>query len=329
MMRAALLLTVAIAGCSSAPATVDETGAPSEPATPSPTAASEEPTPSNVLPPGVTLVFELDFLPSGILTDGDLIWAEDHARTNAVYAIDPESGETVASIDVDRPCDLVAAFDRIWVPDLNQGRLVWIDPSTHDIGGEVPGFNRPCGVQADGEALWVAVDDGLARVDGTTLEVTVTSLEGPAFPGSGSPLWAMLIDSGHLVRVGSTGEAELTMPNPGGLSGAFPVTAFGSVWIGASGDTVLRLDPETGELQAEIAATGPTRMLATDQAVWLTNFDRGIVERIDPETNEVVFHAALGGNSNGIAEGFGWIWVADTQRGQLFRIDPQATAPPP
>ena len=50
-----------------------------------------------------------------------------------------------------------------------------------------------------------------------------------------------------------------------------------------------------------------------------------MVERIDPATNEVVFHVRLGGNLNGITEGFGGIWVADTASGILYRIDAAAS----
>jgi streptogramin lyase len=82
---------------------------------------------------------------------------------------------------------------------------------------------------------------------------------------------------------------------------------------------------QPGRLEAEIEASRPTRFLATADSLWLTSYPEGVVERIDPGTNEVVFHARLGGNLNGITEGDGAIWVGDTALGKLFRVDPAAT----
>jgi hypothetical protein len=59
--------------------------------------------------------------------------------------------------------------------------------------------------------------------------------------------------------------------------------------------------------------------------VWTTSYPLGVVERIDPATNEIVFRAKLGGNLNGITEGFGAIWVVDTRSGILYRIDQSST----
>ena len=60
--------------------------------------------------------------------------------------------------------------------------------------------------------------------------------------------------------------------------------------------------------------------------VWLTSYPVGVVERIDPATNTVVFHTEPGGTLNGIAEGFGSIWVAVTGSKLLYRFDPAATS---
>jgi streptogramin lyase len=88
---------------------------------------------------------------------------------------------------------------------------------------------------------------------------------------------------------------------------------------------VYRLDPITGESVAEIETSSPTRLLATKDGVWLTSFDQGVVERIDPASNEVVFGVLIGGNPNGITEGFGSVRVSDTGTRCIHRFDPIAT----
>jgi streptogramin lyase len=280
----------------------------------------------------VTAVFDLDYRPSGIAATDDLIWLEDHASTNKVYALDPETGETRATVDVTRPCDVVAAFDRIWVADLDAGELLWIDPATMAVGGQITGLDGPCGVQAVDGAIWLAVNSGLARVDPDSEEVVITELGDAAFPGSGKPLWAALYSSGDLVPIdAATGQAGEITPYPDGPSEGPPLaTGFGALWVGSfTQDRLYRLDPRTGEVDAEIEVATPTRLLVTDEAVWATSYPQGVVTRIDPATNEVVFRAVLGGTPNGITEGFGSIWVAETGSGLLYRIDPAATGETP
>jgi streptogramin lyase len=174
-------------------------------------------------------------------------------------------------------------------------------------------------------ALWSVVDEGLARMDLATETVVTIELGGGAFPGSGSPLWATRYDTGDLIRIDTTtGEPQLTIANPGGVAeGPSAAAGFDSVWVGGS-NRVYRLDPASGAVIAEIETAVVARLLVSATGVWVTSYDRGVVERIDPATNQVVFRAQLGGNPNGIAEGLGSIWVADTGRGLMFRIDPAA-----
>lgn len=290
------------------------------------------------LPGGVTDVFELDFRPSGIVATADAIWAEDHAQTNRVYSLDPMTGKTTAEVTVRRPCDVVAAFDRVWIADLDAGQLLGVDPSTSHIENRVRGLKWPCGVQAVDGAIWLAVDDGLARVDPQSGQKTIVKLADGAFPGSGTPLWAVLYHSGKLVRVDTeSNTVRLTVPPPPNrpTEAAVPANGFGSLWV-AGATSVYRLDPQTGKVQAEIptalessSAPGtpapPSRFLVTPSGVWLTSYEAGAVERIDPSKNEVVYGAKLGLNPNGITQGFGAIWVADTGEGRLYRLDPTAT----
>lgn len=328
---AAAIVIVAGACSGAASSTIPPTPVPTAPPTSTPAARTLEPTPAPTLAHGVIGMFDLDFRPSAIVATDDEIWAEDHAQTNRVYAIDPDTGRTRATIDVVRPCDLVAAFGRVWIADLDVGRLIWVDPAKHEIGGEVSGLQRPCGVQAVDGAIWLAVDDGLARVDPETGNTSITKLSSGAFPGSGGPLWAALYETGDLVRIDpASGEVLRTVAHPAGRTEGPPVAAgFDSVWVGDwASDRLYRLDATSGAVQAEIAATQPTRLLVTADAVWHTSYDGGVVERIDPATNDVVYRAELGGNINGIAEGFGAIWVTDTGNGLLYRIDPAATGLP-
>lgn len=330
----AIAIAIIVTGCSGATSPGPLTS-PASSATvstaPSSAPPAPSPTPAPSLPPGVIQMFDVSYEPSGIVAGDDLLWAEDHARTNRVYAVDPETGEALTAINISRPCDVVATDDRVWVADLDAGRLVWIDPDTREIGGELSGLSGPCGLLLVDDTVWFAVDEGLGRIDPGSGEAIVTDLGGGVFPGSGAPFWAAKYSTGDLIRIDSaTGKAELTVPHPGGQIEGPPVASgFDSVWAGGAPDRTYRLDSTTGEVEAEIPTSKAARLLVADEGVWLTSYDNGVVERIDPETNEVEFRAELGGNINGITEGLGGIWVTDTGQGRIYQIDPEATGVAP
>jgi hypothetical protein len=326
------LLACTLAGCgagatgSGSPAT---TG-PTTPTTSAPvvTAVAATPAPVPTLPPGVTEMIDTDFRGSGILAAGDYIWAEDHASTQKVYAIAPETGEVAGTVDLGRPCDLVAVGDAVWAVDQDAGAIVEIDPATFAIVGEVGGMVNPCGPQLVDGSIWLAADPGIGKIDPVARTVTVTDFGGGIFPGPGAPLWAAKFGTGTLYRVDTdSGKPVVEVEPPGGPAELIWLTvAFDSLW--ASNETVggiFRLDPTTGKIEVEIEVANPSRLLPTTAGLWFTSYETGIVGRIDPTTNEIVYQVLLNGNPNGITEGFGAIWVSDTANGRLFRIDPAAS----
>ena len=322
------LLAFTLAGCGAA----SGTGGPATSGTTSPAVAttapraSATPAPAPTLPPGATEMVDTDFRASGILAAGDYIWAEDHASTQKVYAFDPETGKVAGTVDLGRPCDLVAVGDEVWAVDLDAGKIVAIDPATFEIVGEVGGMVNPCGPQLVDGAIWLAADPGIGRIDPEARTLTVTDLGGGTFPGAGTPLWAAMFGTGTLHRIDTkSGKSVLEIEPPGGPSELLWLTvAFDSLWASNETGGIFRMDPKTGAIENEIDMANPSRLLATTDAIWFTSYPTGVVGRIDPATNEVVYKVQLGGNPNGITEGFGSIWVSDTANGRLFRIDPGA-----
>lgn len=92
---------------------------------------------------------------------------------------------------------------------------------------------------------------------------------------------------GELVRVdSSTGTIERIHPRALGPL----VVAHGSLWA-ADGATLLRINPDTGDVLATIPLSqGPSALSADDEAVWVlsSHQDSESLERIDPATNRVV-----------------------------------------
>lgn len=103
----------------------------------------------------------------------------------------------------------------------------------------------------------------------------------------------------------------------------------GSVWLtDRLANRVVRLDPDTNEVEASIAVEAPLNVVTSDSAVWVfSDTDPSTSSRIDPSTNEVVSAAELPGFA---AQPFGdgaTVWYATfTMDGtsELFRLDDQS-----
>jgi len=66
----------------------------------------------------------------------------------------------------------------------------------------------------------------------------------------------------------------------------------------------------------------PFRLVATDDAVWVTDSRSTTVDRIDLDTNTVVETVDIGGEPSGIAANSAGVWVSNYSADTLERIDP-------
>jgi DNA-binding beta-propeller fold protein YncE len=110
-----------------------------------------------------------------------------------------------------------------------------------------------------------------------------------------------------------------------------------SVWaVERYDEQVVRLDPETGAVRAEISFGAPrppglnfrgnpilTAAVIGEGGVWVSDFIDGVVWWIDPRTNSVKRTISVG-SAGAIDVGFGSIWVANRVDGTVSRIDPSS-----
>jgi streptogramin lyase len=98
--------------------------------------------------------------------------------------------------------------------------------------------------------------------------------------------------------------------------------AFESVWVACRTDgEVLRIDVESGEVEAGIPAPGVVAVTADEASVWAVSRDQGTVYRIDPEANEVVGEVVLSGDTPYIWARGGFVWAGGGGT-EIVRIDP-------
>jgi streptogramin lyase len=101
-------------------------------------------------------------------------------------------------------------------------------------------------------------------------------------------------------------------------TGYLSVTAD-TVWA-ADSSGLVRIDPTTLEPE-QIEREPRFGMAASQDTVWVTNFDAGTVTRFDPATNEGTDVAELTGNPAALAVFGDSVWVAQQRGGTLTRLD--------
>ena len=213
---------------------------------------------------------------------------------------------------------------------------LWVlvrDPKGRTLGSET-------GAKGKAGSLEVRV---LLKVDPETRQV-LSIVDEPAFGGTleigAGAVWLAGSDEDSVVRVDPETEAVLTT-RIGSRPNEIVATENG-VWVTVADDTqsgrVVRLDPETGEVIAEIETPGIARSVAVDTEtgdVWTVSLDQtqGSIEaensqlvRIDPSTDEISerFEVEGGVVSVAAAEG-GTVWV-NTGPGReraLAKVNPQ------
>jgi streptogramin lyase len=219
------------------------------------------------------------------------------------------------------------------------GSVSRIDPETNQVTAIETGLAGPSVVVGEG-TVWAFDHNGghgLARIDPDTNTVMsrieiVARATRPAL-GEGS-MWALGSLEGEGVlfeRSAETGRFRRTIALGYSDVRVLAVGA-GAVWVTASGDRVLKVEPTTGEVVAAIplqrlADQYNENVVVGEGAVWVAGAQSGLgsttsgaVWRIDPDTNEVLaIEGEFGSGYSYIATGAGAVWVMFD--GTLFRID--------
>jgi ABC-type branched-subunit amino acid transport system substrate-binding protein len=222
---------------------------------------------------------------------------------NGVATIGGASGKVTALIESRKaPSNVAVGEGAVWVLNTDTRVVTRIDPKTKHVTDTFEAPGTPTDIAAGAGALWIGLGGGpdanytfrVARVDPETHKVTHT---------------ANLPDK--------TGEAALAVFNWGRTD---IVVGAGAVWAVNPDRTLSRLDPASGRREAvidvDVGALG-----ADAREVWFLHGNRAV--RIDPLTNEPAQRIAIGSpDPSAIAVGGGKVWVAASQEGLLWRIEP-------
>jgi YVTN family beta-propeller protein len=273
------------------------------------------------------------------------------AAPDSLAEIDPSSNRLVAEVPIgSAPVAVAVGAQSTWVANAGDQTIARVDPVTRQVMDRVGLGRIPSQIAFGAGGLWVAsavgrrgvvqiVDPARASVVSTrTIRVGAgrgDDLFAPPTPsalaaGAGN-VWANNLHA-NISRVapGAPGVTTHTLAVSHSVDGI--AVGENAVWV-ASGadDRVLRIDPPTGTVVAEIpiAATSAARVASPYGiavgygSVWVTDALSNTVSEIDPKLNAVTATIRVGTRPTRIAVGEGAIWVVNAGDGTVTRIDPR------
>ena len=223
---------------------------------------------------------------------------DDAVAQESVAAIDPGTGRVTGDVPVGADAANVRAGPdgQLWALIPNERRLVAIDPRTGRAGRSIGLGVSPGGFAAGGGALWVA-DQGsstILRIDPLHGD-DVRRIELPRPPG--------VVNGG-------------VKPEVHGLA-----VGSGSLWAAHGLSVVDRVDMATGRLVGRVPLTGARTPVTGEGQVWALT-ETGNAVRIDPRANRIVAQAHLHPVLAGGVVQNGYLWVAISQDGAVWKLDP-------
>lgn len=268
--------------------------------------------------------------------------------------IDPRSNSLAGRLAIGTaPVAVTTGAGSVWVADAGDQTLIRVDPDHRRIVGRTALDRIPSQLAFGSAALWVAsavgTDGVVQRIDPATGAV-VSTTPVRVGAGSGDDLFApptpsaLTVGAGrvwtnnlvsNISRMDASGSSVVTRALPLGRSADGIALGAGALWVASGSDgRVLRLDPRTGRVTAEIpiAATsgarvaGPYGIVAAYGGVWVTDASSNTVSLIDPHRNAVTTTIRVGTRPTRIAAGEHGVWVINAGDETITRIDPRRRA---
>lgn len=259
------------------------------------------------------------------------VWVLSRAD-RSVTVIDARQAEVVARINLgfrSDPADLVYWDGAVWVGS-SGGMLQRIDAETRRLMETIPLNMDVWSVSAADHGIYAM--DGerslVSRHDTGTGEL-LNMLDPPdrihAMAAGPEEIAVITGDRGevHFYSPGSTQSRVVRAE----LGGGDMVLGFDSFWIYHPDGRLLRVDPASGGIQAEVELEPDLYfpgISVGDNAVWIAVSEQNEIIRIDPATNRVSERIPVDGEPAHAAVQAGFLWVALSQDDTVVRIDPSS-----
>lgn len=188
---------------------------------------------------------------------------------------------------------------------------------------------------ADG-CVWITgIDDGIAQFDATTgRRIRVVALPDKicsAIDQGIGAIWAAADAGRQLLRIDTQTGTVTSAAVPGATRLCESSVGVGDGWLWTlspeASPRLVRFEPELeGPPRTMALPPGAAAVRAGAGSVWVTNFDTGIVLRVDPGSMAVVGEIALEPGTRFLAVEADGVWVLNQTHGTVTRIDPGSGA---
>jgi len=294
----------------------------------------------------VAATLNLTGQPIGMTYGGDALWISvndppDFA-TGRLVRLNPGTGDVQSQLDLGGDVSFSEMVgDELWVvveaDDFNQpieersAELIAVDAGTGEVMGRFEtGADTRQLVFGDGR-LWaanghsgavIAIDPALRVPVGAPIQVGGWLLGIDYADGA---IWVTLPDEGQVARI-DLASNDIDKIDVGGFPVGIVVTS-GGIYVADPDRGLIRIDPQTFQVGDPTDLGGASFWPVFDgELVWIGTAPRGIVTRIDADTEQKVGPAILiestpPENGNGmVAIGGGSVWATGDQ--SVVRIDP-------
>ncbi|MFZ1878606.1 MAG: BTAD domain-containing putative transcriptional regulator, partial [Gaiellaceae bacterium] len=273
---------------------------------------------------------------------------------DSLAEIDPGSNTVVAELPIGSgPVAAAVGSQSVWVANAGDQTVARVDPVSRQVVARLGLGRIPSQLAVGAGRLWVASAVGLHGVvqgidpAGMSVVETRTIRTGAgrgddlfaaptpnALAVGARTVWANDLHS-NLARFdpGRPGIHTQVLPASRSVDGI--AVGEGAVWV-ASGadDRVVRLDPQTGAVVAEIRiavaqdarVASPFGIAVGFGSVWVADALSNTVSELSPQLNAVVATIPVGERPTAIAVGERAVWVLDAGSGTVTRIDPRRHA---
>jgi DNA-binding SARP family transcriptional activator/streptogramin lyase len=268
---------------------------------------------------------------AAVIGGGFSLWSRDadHAvevLPNSVAVVDARDNRLVDDIQVGRyPGPVAATATAVWVGNIADNTMMRIDPTTRKTSS-AQAVTQPLDLALSAGRVWIANGTDYSTnppTGGGTVECRgcftrrrkVVDVGRPRYPYE----WATTVATGGgstwasstaPVTVRLGGATGSVVRRIPGVGGACAV-GFGSVWVAEyDRHAVARIDRRTGAVVARIpVASDPTRLAVGEGAVWVTSQYPSAVWRVDPRLNRIAAVIPVPATARRVAVGAGFVWV--------------------
>ncbi len=226
------------------------------------------------------------------------------------------------------PFRSLEANDLIWVPNLNEGSVSVIDPTTRAVVDTITVGAGPVRSLAANDLIWVPNrDDGsVSVIDPATRAVvdTISVGDGPFRPLAANDLIWVPITLGDTVSVIDPATRTVVDTITVEVGPFQPIAAHGLIWVPSRfGDSVSVIDPTTRSVVATIpAGSEQFEPLAANDLIWVPNLMDDSVSVIDPTSLAVIDTVSVGDGPIQAIAVDDVIWVLNQNGDSVSVIDP-------